>query len=108
MAARSNTHSIQAERLFEARSSERFDRVAYAIELLKLLNPPLTVGVYATLRHMQVERGRLSSKGPWALFGVPPHATRVSIAQAVAELSGVGGAPFVVDLLSTQPAKERD
>jgi len=108
MAQRSNTHSIQAERHFEARSSERFDRVAYAIELLKVVNPPLTVGVYGTLRHMQVERGRLSSKGPWALFGVPPHATRESIAQAVAELSGVSGAPFVVDLLSTKAIPPRD
>ncbi len=108
MAQRSNTHSVEAERRFEARSSERFDRVAYALELLKVLNPQLTVGVYGTLRHMQVERGRLSSKGPWALFGVPPHATRESIAQAVAELSGVGGAPFVVDLLSAKPVTPRD
>lgn len=108
MAQRSNTHSIEAERRFEARSSERFDRVAYALELLKVLSPQLTVGVYGTLRHMHVERGRLSSKGPWALFGVPPHATRESIARAVAELSGVESAPFVVDLLSAKPVTPLD
>ncbi|HEY4103769.1 MAG TPA: hypothetical protein VGM44_07755 [Polyangiaceae bacterium] len=100
MAERANTYVIQAEKLFEARSSERFDRVAYALELLKVLNPPLTVAVYGTRRHLQVQRGRLSSKGPWALFGVPPHATRESIAHAVAELSDRERTPFLVDLLS--------
>jgi hypothetical protein len=104
MAQRANTHSVQAEWRFEARSSERFDRIAYAIELLKVLNPPLTVAVFGTQRHVQVERGRFSSQGPWALFGVPPHATRESIARALAELSGVAHQPFLVDLLSATPA----
>ncbi len=108
MAQRSNTHSIEAERRFEARSTEQFDRVAYTLELLEVLKPQLTVGVYGTLRHMHVEQGRLSSKGPWALFGVPPHATRESIVQAVVELSGVGNAPFLVDLLSAKPVAPRD
>jgi hypothetical protein len=105
MAQRANTHSVQAENRFEARSSERFNRIAYAMELLKVLNPPLTVAVYGTLRHMHVEQGRLSSKGPWALFGVPPHATRESIAVALAELSGVQQKPFLVDLLCATPAE---
>jgi len=104
MAQRASTHSVQAEERFEARSQERFNRVAYAIALLKVLNPPLTVAVYGSRRHLQVERGRLSSKGPWALFGVPPHATRESIALALAELSGVAREPFLVDLLCATPA----
>ena len=104
MAQRASTHSVQAEERFEARSPERFNRIAYAIELLKVLNPPLTVAVYGSLRHLQVERGRLSSQGPWALFGVPPHATRESIALALAELSGVAREPFLVDLLCAVPA----
>ena len=104
MASRARTHSVQAEDRFEARSTERFDRIAYAIELLKVLNPPLTVAVYRTSGHLQVSRGQLSSQGPWALFGVPPHATRSSIALALAELSGVAREPFMVDLLSATPA----
>ena len=105
MAARSNTHSVQAERYYEARSSESFNRIAYAIRLLKVLNPELTVAVYRH-RQFQVERGRgLGNEGPWALFGVPPHATRESIARALAELSGLEDEPFLVDLLSTMPAE---
>jgi hypothetical protein len=105
MAERAHTQSVQAEQRFEARSSERFNRIAYAIELLKRLNPPLSVAVYGTRRYLQVERGRLSSRGPWALFGVPPHATRESIALALAELSGHARQPFLVDLLCAAPAE---
>lgn len=105
MVLRDGTHSVQAEQRFEARSSERFNRVAYAIELLRVLSPPLTVAVYGSSRHLQVERGRLSSQGPWALFGVPPHATRESIALALAELSGVDREPFLVDLLCATRAE---
>ena len=105
MPTRASTHAVQAEQRFEARSSEVFNRIAYAIELLKRLNPPLTVGVYGTRRQLQVERGRFGSQGPWALFGVPPQATRESIALAVAELSGLAHEPFLVDLLCTVPAE---
>jgi hypothetical protein len=100
MPPRSNTHTIQTERHFEARSSESFNRVAYAIQLLKLLNPSLTVAVYGNRGHLRVERGRaLGEESAWALLGVPPHATRESIARALVELSGLEREPFLVDLL---------
>ncbi|MET0792808.1 MAG: hypothetical protein ABW061_14910 [Polyangiaceae bacterium] len=100
MPPRSNTHTIQTERQFEARSTESFNRVAYAIQLLKLLNPPLTVAVYGNRGHLLVERGRaLGAQPAWALFGVPPHATRESIARALVELTGLERQPFLVDLL---------
>jgi hypothetical protein len=106
MAQRSGSHSVQAEERFEARSSERFNRIAYAIELLKVLNPPLTVAVYGSGRHLRVEQGRgLGGAAPWALFGVPPHATRENIARALAELSGVEREPFIVDLLCATPSE---
>ena len=35
----------------------------------------------------------------WALVGIPPHASRESIAVALAELAGVAWQPFVIDLL---------
>lgn len=105
MAQRSGSHSVQAEERFEARSPERFNRIAYAIELLKVLKPPLTVAVYGTSRHMHLEQGRaLGREAPWALFGVPPHATRANIARALAALSGLEKQPFLVDLLCATPA----
>ncbi len=106
MATRDKSHSVEVERQYEARSTESFNRVAYAMQLLALLNPPITVAVYRNNRQLLVERGRgLGAEAPWALFGVPPHATRESIARALAELSGLAHAPFLVDLLSAKPAE---
>ena len=100
MSSRSNTHTIEAERQFEARSSESFNRVAYAIQLLRLLNPPLTVAVYGNRGPLRIERGRaLGGQRAWALLGVPAHATRESIARALVELSGLEREPFLLDLL---------
>lgn len=103
MAARSSATSIRiAEQRFEARSSESFDRIAYALELLGILKPELTVAVYPRRRHLLVERGRALAPDQqgWAVVGIPPHATREHIASALAELSGAEGQRFVVDLLS--------
>ena len=103
MSNRSRSHMIVVERDYEARSSESFNRIAYAMELLRLLDPPLKVVVFGNSRRVFVERGRgLGADGPWALLGVPPHATRESIVHALAELSGLERAPFLVDLLSAQ------
>jgi hypothetical protein len=109
MAQRAGSHTVQAEERFEARSAERFNRIAYAIELLKLLNPPMTVAVYGSCRRLNLEQGRgLGNEKPWALFGVPPHATRENIALALAELSGLEKKPFLVDLLCATPAEPLD
>lgn len=101
MSARTGSHSIaNAEQRFEARSTESFDRIAYAMALLRLLKPRMTVAVYPRSQKLLVERGREpGSTGVWALVGIPPHATRQNIASALAELSGVESEPFVVDLL---------
>jgi hypothetical protein len=45
MATRDKSHSIEVERHYEARSEESFNRIAYAIELLEVLKPPMTVAV---------------------------------------------------------------
>ena len=106
MPQRSTTHTIETERQFEARSTESFNRVAYAIQLLKVLKPPLTVAVYGNRSQLRVERGRaLGAESAWALFGVPPHATRESIARALVELSGLEREPFLTDLLCAAPIK---
>jgi hypothetical protein len=98
--ATDTSHTIESQRRYEARSSESFDRIAYAMSLLRLLKPRLTVAVYARSHYVHVERGRqLNAHEPWATLGVPPHATRESIASAVVELSGLSGESFLVDLL---------
>jgi hypothetical protein len=102
-------HRIQAQRRYEARSSERFDRVAYTMALLRLLKPPMTVAVYAGNQYLHVERsGQRTPREPWAILGVPPHATRESIAAAVAELSGLQREPFVLDLLCAGTVEAAD
>jgi hypothetical protein len=94
------SHTIQAQRRYEARSSEPFDRIAYAMALVRLLKPRMTVAVYSRSHYVHVERGRqLNAHEPWAILGVPPHATRESIASAVVELSGLSRESFLVDLL---------
>lgn len=94
------SHTVQAQRRYEARSSERFDRIAYAMSLLRLLKPPMTVAVYPGSHFIHVERSRpRAPREPWAILGIPPHATRETIATAIAELTGRDGAPFMIDLL---------
>ena len=105
MAQHSRSHIVEDERVFEARSSERFNRLDYAMEVLKLLNPPLRVAVYRNHSHLRVERGRgLGGEGAWALCGIPPHATRESIARTLVELSGLEQEPFLLDLLCLRSA----
>ena len=97
--AANSSHTIQAERRYEARSSERFDRIAYAMALLRVLKPRMTVAVYPRNRYLHVEQGCQQGDEPWAMLGVPPHATRESIASALVELSGRQREPFLIDLL---------
>lgn len=105
MLSRTSTHSIQAERAYEAHSTALFDRVAYALELLAILRPRLTVAVYSRARSLEVRRGgvRGASEG-WATVGVPSSATRESIARALVELSGLEHEPFLLDLLCARPS----
>lgn len=102
--ATDTSHAIRAQHRFEARSFEPFDRVSYTMSLLRLLKPPMTVAVYSGGRHLHIERSRRrSSPEPWAILGIPPRATRESIAAAVVELSELQDAPFLVDLLCSGP-----
>jgi hypothetical protein len=91
--------STEAQQHFEARSSESFNRIEFAMSLLELLKPPMSVAVYARARHLHVERSRPGVGGCWAMLGIPPHATRENIVRALAELAGVEHQPFLVDLL---------
>jgi hypothetical protein len=95
--ARTSTHSIQAQRSFEARSADTFDRIEFAMSLLAFLKAPINVAVYPRVSRLETTRGGVSE--PWAMLGIPPHATRENIVRAVVELVGAEDQPFLVDLL---------
>lgn len=77
--------------------------------LVRLLKPPMTVAVYAGNQYLHVERsGQRTPSEPWAILGVPPHATRESIAAAVVELSGLEREAFLVDLLCAGTVEAAD
>jgi hypothetical protein len=83
-------------------SSEQFDRIAFAMRLLRILSPQrMTIAVYERYHELTIERGReLPSGSSWATVGIPPDASREHIALALAELAGVARVPFLVDLLA--------
>ena len=94
---------VDPARRYERHDPEPFDRIAFAMRALALLRPRIDkIAVYSSVARMVVERGRdMRAEGDtdWALVGIPPHASRESIAVALAELAGVARQPFVVDLL---------
>jgi hypothetical protein len=92
-----------AERRYDASDPDEFDRIAFAMRALSVLRPRrMTVAVYPSVSSLRVERGRdLAASAPstWAMVGIPPDASRETIALALAELAGFGRRPFVVELL---------
>jgi hypothetical protein len=93
-----------------AESNERFDRIAFAMRLLRILAPRnLTVIFHESYRSVRVERGRDWARGGsagWAMVGISPRASREAIALAMAEVAGVERVPFVVDLLARMDTTE--
>ncbi len=95
---------VREERAPYHSTLERFDRIAFAMRALSILEPKhLRVAVYTRTRDLRVERARDleagGSDGGVALLGIPPDASRQSIALALADLTGAAGTPFLVDLL---------
>ena len=93
----------RSNRLILGESHEDFDRVAFAMRVLRVLSPVrMTVAVYEC-RELRVEQGRDLERGGDARFGIlgiPRGASRSHIVLAVAELAGTERTPFVVDLLT--------
>jgi hypothetical protein len=83
------------------RSSETFDRVAFAMALVRHFRPPnLTVVFHESYAGVRVERWRDYARGgTWAMVGIARTASRERIALAIAEVLGMERVPFVVDLL---------
>ena len=92
---------VDEEHRYEARDSERFNRIDFALNVLDVLRPNMNVTVYEGSQRMKIRRGRDWSVGPdavWAIIAVPANASRYYIAFALAEMVGKADWPFVVDL----------
>jgi hypothetical protein len=92
---------VDEEHRFEARDSERFDRIEFAMRVLDVLRPNMNVTVYEGSQRVKIRQGRDWSVGPdalWAAIAVPANASRYYIAFALAEMVGKADQPFVVDL----------
>ena len=96
---------LDVERRYEqlAESHEKFDRIAFATKLLRLVPLKDTTVIFHDSYHgVRVELGRDYARGGqarWAMVGISEHASREWIALAIAEVAGVERVPFVVDLL---------
>lgn len=101
----------QLQRL-EQRDTEHFDRIAFAMRVLGLLDPPrMSVAVYRRALDLRVDSGRDLASGPdssWAIVGIPSHASRRAIAYALAELAGQQAVPFLVDVLVQSASRRAD
>ena len=90
-------------REFVRADTESFDRVAFALHALRLLQPPqMTVAVFEGCFGVRAQSGWDLRNGPnakWAMLSVAPHASRVEIALAVAGLAGRERDPYMLDLV---------
>jgi hypothetical protein len=77
-------------REFERSPEQRFDRVAFAIEALRLLRLPHTRVAVFSSRRLIIESGRELGSSPdarWAMVGIPADASARSIVLALSEIT---------------------
>lgn len=96
---------VQDEREYDR---EAFNRVSYAMQLLRLLKVRHRVAICVGTSRLNVEQGdtpgSLKPK-PWAILSIPPDASRAHIALTVAQLAGRSADPFLLDwMLRVRPA----
>lgn len=88
--------------------TERFDRLAYAARILRLLAPrDMTVVICPGKDSLTVREGREHVPGRpprWAMVSIPPDASRAHIALSLARLTGRLEEPYLVDVLTRAPA----
>ncbi len=90
---------VEFERDEREGDRELFDRVAFAMRLLRLVKPRLRVAVCEGTERLRVERGGASR--PWAVLSIPRDASRYAIVDAVLVLADRRDVPFLRDLLLT-------
>lgn len=100
---------VDPYRLYERHDPDDFDRLAFAMRALGLIRPRgMTVAVYRRSHDLRVDQGcDLACDGAtWAMVGIPPHASRENIAVALAELAGLDGSAYIVDVLIAEGSRE--
>ena len=94
----------------EYRDPSEFDRIAFAMRALRLLQPKrMKVAVYQASSSLQIASGEEWRRGEgatWAMVGIPPHASREHIAYALVELAGVASVPYAVRMVLAADAAE--
>ncbi len=84
--------------------AERFDRLAYAARVLRLLSPRgMTVVLCPGTERLVVREGKgLDPSRPprWAMVSIPPDASRAHIAVSLARLAGRHEEPYLLDVLT--------
>lgn len=103
-------HVEQEEDLAE-RSTETFDRLAFAERALALVRPPrTTVAICEGSRGVSVTSGRQWGREPdarWAVVSVPRDASRQAIAAAVLELHRGSSRAWALDVLMSTLGRSR-
>jgi hypothetical protein len=96
----------RAERIVDETSDEAFDRTAFALRALDLVNPGLTIAVCEGGARLRVESGPIwgQRNRRWALLAVPPKASKRAIALAVAELTPCPRA-YALDVLMDEASR---
>jgi len=98
---------VQESHRFELRSRERFDRVAFAMKVLHVLQllglkpRGMSVVVYARSGPLELRRGRdwknkTAARAEWAIVGVPRWASRHQIVFALAQLTTAEPSPLLL------------
>ena len=108
MVAHLHYEFVDPYRRYERRDGTDFDRLAFAMRALAVIRPRgMSVAVYRATSNLQVRRGAdLACDGAsWAMVGIPPHASRENIAVALAELAGLEGSPYIVELLVAEGSR---
>lgn len=103
MTLRPHRAFVDEVRELEAGDSEEFDRLGFALEAVSALRGArLTVAVYprrAGIRVDAVRDLRAGEGARWVMLGIPPRASRVQIAHALADAAGVTNVPYALDVL---------
>ncbi len=96
-----------AARAVDETSDEAFDRTAFALHALDLVNPGRwTIAICEGAAHMRVETGPIwgQRNRRWALLAVPPKASKRAIALAVAEMTQCPAA-YALDVLMDEASR---
>jgi hypothetical protein len=103
MSSRPNQLFVEEVREVEPSDPEEFDRVSFALDAVRALGAKgLTVSVYPRRGALQVQAGRDWRRGEgavWVMLGIPPRASRVQIAEALANATGRADTPYAFDVL---------